>query len=379
MHGGPTTVAILARDEERCIGRCLDSVSGRGFDRILVLDTGSGDRTREIVDTYAARGVERIDVPWRGSFARARNAAIDVAGEGWVVFVDADEWLAETREASLTARLGVAVSDRDPGRIVFAPRIRDEERGEHSEPIPRILRAGGAVRFRGAVHEYPYLAGETPESVEVVPFDVEFRHDGYRRSVAAAKDKRNRNLALLRQATTAEPDNPRWLFFTLRDGLPVLGRARIAELLGELRRLVGAPLRHGDRRTAADYYRSALCCWGQALVALGDRPAVLGCCAELDRIGGGESPDAHYFRSMFEVIGGAVTRRSLLRTVALRKDAEAVGGSGLDPAGRHLDALIALQLRHAVGDETAEEYLELSEHWNDVFFAASRLRAEYVA
>jgi hypothetical protein len=43
-RGARVTVAILARDEERCIARCLDSVAGRGFDDIVVIGTASSTR-----------------------------------------------------------------------------------------------------------------------------------------------------------------------------------------------------------------------------------------------------------------------------------------------------------------------------------------------
>ena len=61
----PISIVVLARDEERCISRCLDSVVGHGFDRVIVADSGSVDTTLAIVDGYRNRGVQTIQMPWR--------------------------------------------------------------------------------------------------------------------------------------------------------------------------------------------------------------------------------------------------------------------------------------------------------------------------
>src|SRR5438132_11045659 len=104
-------IAILTKDEERCIARCLDSVTGQGFADILVVDTGSTDRTVDIVAGHD--GVRLVQVPWAGSFAAVRNHAISTIEAEWVVFVDADEWLPPNCAASL---FGL------PAGYVFGPR-----------------------------------------------------------------------------------------------------------------------------------------------------------------------------------------------------------------------------------------------------------------
>jgi hypothetical protein len=45
----PVTAAVVARDEQRCIRRCVDSVLTSAVDAVLVLDTGSTDRTLELL------------------------------------------------------------------------------------------------------------------------------------------------------------------------------------------------------------------------------------------------------------------------------------------------------------------------------------------
>ena len=63
---------MIVRDEENNLSNCLRSVSGI-FDEIVVVDTGSVDRTREIARAF---GAKVFDFPWIDDFAAARNAAL---------------------------------------------------------------------------------------------------------------------------------------------------------------------------------------------------------------------------------------------------------------------------------------------------------------
>jgi hypothetical protein len=81
------SVCLITLDEERRLPRALASVTGLA-DQIVVVDSGSADRTREIA---LAAGATVIEHPWRG-FAAQRNVALDHAVGEWVLELDADEW-----------------------------------------------------------------------------------------------------------------------------------------------------------------------------------------------------------------------------------------------------------------------------------------------
>lgn len=81
----PLSVIILTRNEEANIRECLKAVSWA--DEILVVDSGSSDRTPEIARERGARVVEH---PMK-DFADQRNYAMDQATGDWVLFIDADE------------------------------------------------------------------------------------------------------------------------------------------------------------------------------------------------------------------------------------------------------------------------------------------------
>src|SRR4051794_11178051 len=163
----------------------------------------------DIVDGYRRHGVRSVKLSWPDSFAAVRNFAIEMVEAGWIVFLDADEWLDECSSDRLCARLASLTGTRDLDRLVFAPTIRHVDRDEVIEDVPRIFKADGAIRYRGAVHEYPVLRGAVDEPVRMVGLDIVFHHDGYDWAVVNDKNKRARNLGLLRTAREEDPDNPR--------------------------------------------------------------------------------------------------------------------------------------------------------------------------
>lgn len=364
-------VVILARDEERCIARCLDSVVGRGFHDIVVADTGSVDATPRIVAEYRRLGVRPHGLSWQDSFAQARNAAVRQVDTEWVVFLDADEWLADGAAERLLTELSTV---DDSLGAVFAPKIVDEQTAQVTKDVPRVFRADGSIVYHGAVHEYPVVAGRADPTVRLVPLDVEVRHDGYRPDVLVAKRKAERNFELLHRARAEDPGNPRWLYFLLRNPLSVTDSAYLAGLCDELGVLAARGARTGDWRSAADYHRWALplCC--QGLGMFGDWDTVSRYCSIMDSIDGGASPDGHYFRSLHRIVLAEVTEDDLLETITLRQDESWVARSAICRSGRHLDALIAAQLGLLRGAEDAEEYRSMCSPWSDLFFDESRLQ-----
>src|SRR5215831_10889099 len=81
------SAALIVRDEESTLGRCLESIREH-VDEIVVVDTGSRDATKDIARQYHAR---LFDYPWRDDFAAARQCSFDLARGDWVFWVDADD------------------------------------------------------------------------------------------------------------------------------------------------------------------------------------------------------------------------------------------------------------------------------------------------
>jgi glycosyltransferase involved in cell wall biosynthesis len=91
------SAAIVTLNEERNIARALESL--RFVDEIVVVDSGSTDRTREIAARLGARVIEE---PWRG-YAAQKNFAAECASHDWILSLDADESVNEELEGEVLA------------------------------------------------------------------------------------------------------------------------------------------------------------------------------------------------------------------------------------------------------------------------------------
>jgi glycosyltransferase involved in cell wall biosynthesis len=89
------SATIIAENEERNIARAIESL--RCCDEIVVVDSGSTDRTIEIASKLGACVVES---PWRG-YAAQKNFASEQAANDWILSIDADESLSEALEAEI--------------------------------------------------------------------------------------------------------------------------------------------------------------------------------------------------------------------------------------------------------------------------------------
>jgi glycosyltransferase involved in cell wall biosynthesis len=97
------TAFLILRDEERLLPRCLASLAGV-VDAVVALDTGSRDRTPEILARVAADPTA-IPLRWEcrpfDDFGRARQAALDRVVTPWALWIDADEELSPVLRARL--------------------------------------------------------------------------------------------------------------------------------------------------------------------------------------------------------------------------------------------------------------------------------------
>jgi glycosyltransferase involved in cell wall biosynthesis len=136
------TAAIIARDEERMLGDCVQSL-GFADERLVLVDAATRDRTREIARDLGARVEERAF----DNFAAQRDAALRLATGEWVLFVDADERVTPNLRAEVLRTI-----DRPGGcRGFWIPR--------HNYMMGRVIRHAGwfpdyqlRLLERGAAH-----------------------------------------------------------------------------------------------------------------------------------------------------------------------------------------------------------------------------------
>jgi len=206
-------LVMIARDEARCIERCLRSAEGL-VDEMLVLDTGSVDDTAAIARGCGANVAHWY---WRDDFAAARNAALELTSCDWRLVIDADEWVADGGTALATCR------DADTafvGVLRVSSLIDGTTAGVQHAPswLPRLLPRG--VAYQGRVHEQP---------VSALPrrrLELTLQHDGYLPD--AMERKRGRNRRLLQQALLDDPDDA-YLHYQLGKDFEVHGDFVAAE------------------------------------------------------------------------------------------------------------------------------------------------------
>lgn len=143
------SLCMIVKNEEDVLERCLKSAAGL-VDEVIIVDTGSTDRTREI----AARFTSKIyDFPWRDDFAAARNESFSHASMDYCMWLDADDVLLEADQAaflSMKETLDPAVS------VVMAPYHTGFDQDGHvtfSYYRERLIKNRAGMRWAGAVHE----------------------------------------------------------------------------------------------------------------------------------------------------------------------------------------------------------------------------------
>ncbi len=146
-------LCMIVRDEEKVMQRVLESAAP-GFDEVVVVDTGSRDRTCEIAASFPRTTV--IDFEWRDDFSEARNFAFERSRSEWMMWMDADDLL-DPKSLPLLQEIRQCPADGAPD-VWAAPYFLSPDDSFKSETHvwrERILhrRAFPAARWRGRVHE----------------------------------------------------------------------------------------------------------------------------------------------------------------------------------------------------------------------------------
>lgn len=232
---------IICKDEEKNIQKCLESILSQSqkHDEIIVVDTGSHDKTKEIVLNSYNKKVKLINLTWNDDFAEIRNTAIIFSNKKWIFFVDADEWIEEGGIASLKKNLKI-IEWYNFTNLVVSPTIVNSN-GHSINCVRRIFRKCEGITYFGLVHEEPRkFKGESHIALTNIAFDnVVLNHSGYELEVIREKDKVNRNYTLLKKMIKIEPQNPRWKYFLCRDCSDVLKKEIYEHLLLESLMLCG--------------------------------------------------------------------------------------------------------------------------------------------
>jgi glycosyltransferase involved in cell wall biosynthesis len=197
------SLCMIVKNEQQYLPRCLASVQGV-VDEIIVVDTGSTDTTCSIAEQA---GAIVLSFPWKGNFSDARNASLECATGDWILFLDADEAL--TPESGIALRR--IVEEENEGYFLKIINFIGAE--NHIETCPdlvfRLFRNRSEYRFRGAIHEQivDVILEHNRQARYQIAEDVVLFHYGYLSQQIIEKDKKNRNINIIKQELENTPHN----------------------------------------------------------------------------------------------------------------------------------------------------------------------------
>ena len=188
--GVPTlSVCMIVKNEEQLLPRCLNSIKDV-VDEIIIVDTGSTDRTVEIAESYGAKIYHH---PWTGSFSESRNHSLKYATCDWILIIDADEELEEDD----IPLLNVALRNKECSAIFFQV-LSDLPNGVSKNASQRIFRRGKG-RYEGIVHNQLVCEGDA------LITQIKIYHSGYNLDKEQMKRKHKRTEDLLKQQIDENP------------------------------------------------------------------------------------------------------------------------------------------------------------------------------
>ena len=213
----PVSVCIIAKNEEKYLEECLKRIRPYGFE-IVVTDTGSTDKTKEIAQKYADKV---LDFAWVNDFSKARNYCAENASNNWILALDCDEYVENINVQHL--RIYMQKAKQGLGFLKMKMLAYDTK-GRLSftvGDVPRFYNRN-YYHFEGAIHEQiKRIDGEKDRDTFLLP--MEAVHQGYAIQGEEMDKKQERNINLIKEALKNEPENA-YLHFQYAQSLYIMGK-----------------------------------------------------------------------------------------------------------------------------------------------------------
>jgi tetratricopeptide (TPR) repeat protein len=267
------TACLIVKNEEKHLARCLKSIQGI-VDEIIVVDTGSNDRTIEIAGSFGAR-VSQFE--WRDDFAAARNESLKFATGEWILWIDADEELTPDSRSSVERAI---VRPQFGGFAIEITNFTDDDSDDAlyvHRPI-RLFRNLPGIQFEGRIHEQiaPSIAAQKLPWAHLP--GARLLHNGYRPSEMAERGKVDRTVKLIGKVLADNPTDA-FQWFNLANAYTSANDFQACE---QAARQCVQNLDQSDSMGALAYQL-----WSNALLKLNRPSEALKACDEADRKGFG--------------------------------------------------------------------------------------------
>lgn len=196
MNKMKLSVSMIVKNEELCLGRCLESI--KEADEIIIIDTGSTDKTDKIARKYTDKYYEN-EYKWNDNFAEARNIALSKCTGDWVLSIDADEVLINSDIAGIKKEIAKAKYNAVGVLISYVGQ-------SISWWFPRVFKRDKSIYFKGAIHNYLCNVNYSKSDIKIIAYS----------SPSHSKDP-NRALRILKKEVAKNPDVVRELYYLGRE------------------------------------------------------------------------------------------------------------------------------------------------------------------
>ena len=207
-YTGKKSLCLIVKNEQDNIAEYITPVLDL-FDEVIVQNTGSTDRTREIAAGLGPK-VKVFEGTWHDSFAEARNRALSRASGDWLMWMDADDRIDADNHAKLAALFAELKNENVAYTMKCVCLPDGAGRGETVVDHVRLFRSHPSIRWEYRVHEQ-ILPSVRRLGGEVRWADVAILHTGYQDAALRGR-KLQRDLRLLEQELAERPDEPFCLF-----------------------------------------------------------------------------------------------------------------------------------------------------------------------
>lgn len=191
------SACMMVKNEEELLPGCLESIRD-WVDEIIIIDTGSTDKTVEIAKSYGAKIFHQT---WEGNFSKHRNYSIEKASCDWIFIIDADERIVQN-DINLIKQT-IHRKDNQIISINVYNIYGDNNEMTTFLPSVRFWRRSLNLKYEGIVHNVLKLGMEHP----VTRTAVKLEHLGYDLSKEKMTNKFNRTKELLEAQLEENPDN----------------------------------------------------------------------------------------------------------------------------------------------------------------------------
>ncbi|MGL4569455.1 MAG: glycosyltransferase family 2 protein [Clostridium sp.] len=176
------SLCMIVKDEEKTLGRCLGSVS-EIVDEIVIVDTGSIDKTKEIAKSF---GAKIYDYVWEDNFGKARNYAFSKATKEYQLWLDGDDYLDNFNLRKLNELKSNLDSNVDSVTMNYSLIRNEKDETTYALRRNRLVKRQKGFKWVGKVHEYLSVYGNIYDS------DITVNHN-------KVKESTNRNLMIFKK------------------------------------------------------------------------------------------------------------------------------------------------------------------------------------